>query len=135
MSCSGQCKVPKTPIISKPASSLVEDQDDVWGSDEDVPVHADLQRAHVTQGYLDGLVQAQEAGLQKGFDDGFPQGAALGIRVGQILASLHGTPHFDTAKKDLNIVKVLDVKYFDENLNQTAHELVDRWEGFLNSVS
>lgn len=136
MSCNGECKLPRD--IGKPKSKAVKkhensDGDDVWASDEDIPIHADLQRAHVTQGYLDGLVQAQEKGLQEGFDSGYPDGAELGIRVGRILAILHGTPDFITAKSELNIVKVLDKRWFDENLNKIKCDLVERWEHHISS--
>ncbi|QWU89051.1 hypothetical protein CA3LBN_003374 [Candidozyma haemuli] len=75
MSCTGECKVPKNLKSKKPSHAT--DDDDIWGSDDDIDTYADLQRAHVTQGYIDGITQAQEEGLQKGFDEGFPHGAAL----------------------------------------------------------
>lgn len=91
---------------------------DIWGSDEEnIQVYADLHRAHHNQGYLDGIVNQQEHSLQRGFDAGFPQGALLGREVGKLLANRHGTETFELIKKELNIAKVLDKKYFDDQLD------------------
>lgn len=131
MSCTGECKVPKNLKLKKPLHAT--DDDDIWGSDDDIDTYADLQRAHVTQGYIDGITQAQEEGLQKGFDEGFPHGAALGSRVGRVLALLYGKPEFDQAKKELNVASVLSKDHFDDSLNQTSHSLVEKWEAFVQS--
>lgn len=89
-------------------------------------MHAHLKRAHAAQGYLDGITHQQEASLQKGFDNGFPQGADLGRAVGKVLAQLHGTPSFEDAKAQLNVAKVLEKKYFDDQLDLvgTEHPLI-----------
>lgn len=131
MSCTGECKVPKN--LKRKKSLLSADDDDIWASDDDIDTYADLQRAHVTQGYIDGITQAKEAGLQKGFDEGFPHGATLGCRVGRILALLHGRPEFDQAKKELNVASVLSKDHFDDSLNQEHHSLVEKWEACLLS--
>lgn len=128
MSCAGNCHCKKNNIPSDENLSL---KDDIWGSDEEsISTYADLQRAHANQGYLDGITKAQELGLQDGFDKGFPEGAALGIRVGKILARLHGSPRFNEAQKALNITQVLDKKYFDNQLDLQGshHELIAQWE-------
>lgn len=99
------------------------DTTEIWGSDEEnIDVHAHLQRTHAKQGYLDGLTHLKEASLQKGFDTGFPQGAQLGRAVGQVLARLHGTAAFDGAKQRLGVASVLDKKYFDDQLDLVAKE-------------
>lgn len=123
MVCTGECKAPPKP------TKLADDDDDVWGSDDEVSAYADLQRAHVNQGYLDGLTHAQEAGLQKGFDAGYPYGAELGLRVGRILARVHGSELFEEAMRALHITKVLDKSYFDGQLDMAGtHRLVSEWE-------
>lgn len=131
MPCSGQgvkngqcCKNP-TEIVSD------VDTDDVWGSDEEkISVHADLKRAHHNQGYVDGITKQQEQSLQSGFDEGFPQGAQLGREVGKLLAKLHGTSQFSLAKTDLNVTKILDKKYFDDQLDLVGrvHPEIKRYE-------
>lgn len=118
------CKTP-APIESS------DDNEDVWGSDEEsIAVYADLKRAHGKQGYLDGLVNQQEASLQKGFDSGFPIGADLGRDVGRILARLHGTPAFKEAVEALNVSKILDKKYFDDQLDlaKSNHPIISSYD-------
>lgn len=107
--------------------------DDVWG-DDDVSPHADIQRDHVKRGYVDGLSNAQESGLQLGFDKGYPSGAELGVRVGRILARLQGTEHFDKARQDLHISLVLAKTHFDENLDLKNDELLARWEHIIDTL-
>lgn len=127
MPCTGACNH-GTVHINKHTG---EEGDDVWASDdENVSAYADRQRAQVNQGYLDGIANAQELGLQKGFDDGYPEGASLGIRVGSILARLHGTSLFEQARRELSIAKVLDRQYYDDKLDIAGsnHPLVAQWE-------
>ncbi|KAM9906603.1 hypothetical protein OXX69_006726 [Metschnikowia pulcherrima] len=128
MSCVGQCHCKGQ---KENQSEILSMKDEVWGSDdENISTYADLQRAHINQGYLDGITKAQESGLQEGFDQAFPSGAALGIRVGRILAKLHGSVSFSEAQKALNITKVLDKKYFDDQLElkDSQHPLLEKWE-------
>lgn len=125
MPCTGECKRPAPPRGSSPVS----DDGDVWGSDEEsIATHADLKRTHMNQGYLDGVTQAQEQGLQQGFDRAYPEGAELGRRVGRILAYFHDSPHREQAVAELNITKVLSKQYFDDSLETLSHLLVDKWE-------
>lgn len=126
MSCNGACHPhPEGKVQPKPA-----DDADVWASDDEhVSVYADLKRAHVNQGYLDGLTHTQELELQKGFDAAYPEGADLGMRVGRVLARLHGTPDFVHAKSDLSIARVLDTKHYDLELKMEGeHPVVAEWE-------
>ncbi|OBA21232.1 hypothetical protein METBIDRAFT_27045, partial [Metschnikowia bicuspidata var. bicuspidata NRRL YB-4993] len=128
--CTGKCHC-KAKKSEKTSDKDLQLTDDVWGSDEEsISIHADLQRAHVNQGYLDGITKAQELGLQDGFDKGFPTGASLGIRVGKVLATLHGKSQFKEAQGALNITQVLDKKYFDNqlDLHNSQHLLLQRWE-------
>lgn len=123
----GKCCSNRLPSHSQSASGSSRDDDDIWGSDEEnISVHAHLKRAHAAQGYLDGITHQQEANLQKGFDDGFPQGADLGRAAGRVLAQLQGTPSFEDAKAKLNVAKVLDKRYFDNQLDLigTEHPLI-----------
>lgn len=129
MACSGQCKK-----VREERKVPDEDIEDVWGSDdENISTHADLKRAHVNTGYLDGLTQAQESSLQAGFDAGFPKGADLGKRVGRILALALGSPELAHAKTELNIAKVLDQKFFSDELEAPSHPLIDDWEARVGS--
>lgn len=133
MSCTGECKVPKKLTLAARNNANSADDADVWASDDEIDAYADLHRAHVTQGYIDGIAQAQEASLQNGFDEGFPNGASLGCRVGRVLALLHGFPEFEEAKNELNVTSVLSKDHFDESLTQKSHALVEKWEALAAS--
>ena len=133
--------------------------DDIWSDDDTklIPQN-DIIRSHYKKGYVDGITQAKESSLQQGFDDGYPEGAKLGIKVGEILANLinqckdrnrqgddddddddEQLVRFNEVKKELNIVNVLKKSYFDEDLNlkksndnketdESYHELINKWE-------
>lgn len=123
MACNGACTKHRERKVQPET-----DDADVWG-DENVSVYADLQRAHVNQGYLDGITHTQELELQKGFDRAYPEGAALGVRVGRILARLQGTDEFARAKSELAIANVLDTKHYDLELKMEGeHPVVAEWE-------
>ena len=114
--------------------------DDIWSDDDTklIPQN-DIIRSHYKKGYVDGITQAKESSLQQGFDDGYPEGAKLGIKVGEILANLinqckdrnrqgdddddddEQLVRFNEAKKELNIVNVLKKSYFDEDLSDQAN--------------
>lgn len=110
---------------------------DVWGDDDgDDYVKladqstADLKRAHTKKGYLDGLTRAQESSLQGGFDVAFPKGAELGVEVGRLLAiicSYKDEKLISEAKRELNISKVLDGKYFNDELELIDDSLLKKW--------
>lgn len=121
--------------------------DDIWesGPEEDDIIHKDnnrLRDQHTKRGYLDGIVSSKETNLQKGFDNGFPQGAKLGKEVGLILGRLqclnylYGEKNHDLAQsfkdaqKELKINHVLNKNAFDENydLLNDFHELVEKWK-------
>ncbi|KAL8694245.1 MAG: hypothetical protein Q9218_001071 [Villophora microphyllina] len=49
-----------------------------------------LRSVHVTNGYRDGISVAKDHAVQPGFDEAYPLGAILGLRVGYILGVLEG---------------------------------------------
>ncbi|KAL2271328.1 hypothetical protein VTJ83DRAFT_699 [Remersonia thermophila] len=49
-----------------------------------------LAQAHRTAGYRDGIALAKSRFAQPGFDEGYPLGAALGARAGELLGVLEG---------------------------------------------
>ena len=49
-----------------------------------------LRNIHVTNGYREGIASSKDQALQPGFDEGYPLGAILGLRVGYILGVLEG---------------------------------------------
>jgi len=96
------------------------DDDDIWASDNDNenPQAAagdinregmlsdlpSMRRQHMTDGYREGLAIGKAKVMQKGFDDGYPIGVKIALRVGKVLGCLEGV----LATKDLeDEVKVL----------------------------
>ncbi|KAK6465952.1 hypothetical protein DFJ63DRAFT_35619 [Scheffersomyces coipomensis] len=151
MSCNGSCShdehTHSLTVRQHEQESNSNDMDDIWGDEDDenygdgllrVNANADIQRNHQKQGYLDGLSSAKEESLQQGFDEGFPNGALLGLTVGKLLAELKifkDEDLFNQAKKELNIVKVLDKKYFSEDLNVTSnHEVIQKWQNLTQAL-
>lgn len=49
-----------------------------------------LRTTHTTAGYRDGVSSSKTLALQPGFDEGYPLGAVLGLRVGWVLGVLEG---------------------------------------------
>lgn len=157
MTCQGDCSCKNNEVpTTKSTTGNVED-DDIWSDDDSkLILENDIIRSHYKKGYVDGITQAKESSLQQGFDDGYPEGAKLGIKVGEILANLinqckdrnrqgddddddEQLVRFNEAKKELNIVNVLKKSYFDEDLNlkksngnketdESYHELINKWE-------
>lgn len=130
-------KIDTDNIVQPTASTVshvnasISSQDDVWADDEPTQTPA-VKRIHTKQGYVDGVALAQEASLQRGFDDGYGAGAQLGVAVGEILAQRWGTPEFERACTDLKITNVLDRRYFDDQLSLLEHPLVSQWQQSTN---
>ncbi|KAJ3332492.1 hypothetical protein HDU76_014047 [Blyttiomyces sp. JEL0837] len=71
---------------------------DVWGSDDISDFDHDkamaernwnkMQDIHGVAGYREGLLEAKEAGLQKGFDIGYKEGILVGMRLGKALGAV-----------------------------------------------
>ncbi|KAL8951457.1 MAG: hypothetical protein Q9222_002558 [Ikaeria aurantiellina] len=88
---------PKTPPQSSSLSDIFSDSPPAAASPStttqlstdpsDIPR---LRSIHVTNGYRDGIASAKEQALQPGFDEAYPLGAILGLRVGYILGALEG---------------------------------------------
>ncbi|KAL8703262.1 MAG: hypothetical protein Q9201_003543 [Fulgogasparrea decipioides] len=49
-----------------------------------------LRSIHVTNGYREGIASSKDQALQPGFDEAYPLGAILGLRIGYILGTLEG---------------------------------------------
>lgn len=142
----GSCGCKKNEPLVGLNDTARETDDDVWADDDEAEYSmkdqstADLKRTHTKQGYLDGLTQAQESGLQQGFDEAFPKGAQLGIEVGRILSRIWCYKDvrkdlFEQAKQELAITKILDRKYFDNDLESKGeHEIIARWKNILNEL-
>lgn len=49
-----------------------------------------VKRQHMTDGYREGLTVGKAKVMQQGFDDGYPIGTAIALRVGRVLGVLEG---------------------------------------------
>ncbi|KAL8800562.1 MAG: hypothetical protein Q9223_002675 [Gallowayella weberi] len=58
-----------------------------------------LRSIHVTNGYREGIAAARDQAVQPGFDEAYPLGAILGLRIGCILGLLEGLCAAFTVKK------------------------------------
>lgn len=140
MSCEGNCSCKGNSEVTPSSNDRVSD-DDVWADDDDEEYQmtdkstADLRRIHTKQGYLDGLTKAQESSLQTGFDNAFPKGACLGIEVGRILSTLmcYQKPELlSAAEQELNITKVLNKQFFDNDLEPLeVHDALQKWKNIV----
>ncbi|KAF2090001.1 hypothetical protein K490DRAFT_3120, partial [Saccharata proteae CBS 121410] len=98
-----------------------------------------LRSVHVTAGYRDGIADSKASHVQAGFDEGFPLGAVLGLRVGWVFGVLDNlsaalktgaaeggargeqlsglSANLDRlrsdAREELSIVKLFGEQYFD----------------------
>ncbi|KAL6451404.1 YAE1 Protein YAE1 [Candida maltosa Xu316] len=144
MACQGDCQCKNDGVENNYSSDNGSINDDIWEADnsENIIPNRDIIRAHHKQGYVDGMTHAKEAALQKGFDDAYTEGAKLAISVGKILANLknqstknHDSELFTQAKSELHITKVLQKKYFNDDLELEvgkSHELIAEWEQKAN---
>ena len=89
-----------------PRREVVNDVfEDVFGEEEIQQVEAShpsdmrrLETEHATAGYREGVNVGKQATLQRGFDEGYTMGAAIGLQAGQILGALQGIVEALTAK-------------------------------------
>lgn len=116
-----------------------------------------VRRQHVNNGFREGISSAKTAYVQQGFDDGFPVGAGLGLRVGALRGVLEGfigalTPDgkeyetlqklYDSMMADLGVSNLFskaqggqtqntDVKEFPTALKMSANDVVEKWEAVV----
>lgn len=83
-----------------------DDTNDIWASDDEHdPAHTlderqddgsllsdlpTIRRQHMTDGYREGLSIGKAKVMQKGFDEGYPIGVSIALRVGKILGCMEG---------------------------------------------
>jgi len=91
---------PSTPPTPIPASPQPNNLSDIFSdsppssptrtstqSQSDLPR---LRSTHTTAGYRNGISASKTRSVQPGFDEGYPLGAAIGLRVGELLGVLEG---------------------------------------------
>src|SRR4051794_11697639 len=118
-----------------------------------------VQRQHMTAGYREGLSDSKAKSMQGGFDQGYPIGCVLGIRVGRILGVLEGfvaaftkdpagTPEellrvYRSARKELAIGQLLDgledevlasLDFEIKDLPLKSRETLQKWEQLVTQM-
>ncbi|KAL8880201.1 MAG: hypothetical protein Q9205_002344 [Flavoplaca limonia] len=88
-----------------------------------------LRAIHSTEGYREGISYAKQQAAQLGFDEAYPLGAILGLRVGYILGVLEGLRNAWGIKREqksseegVGVVREYDQRYGDM-LMQAREEL------------
>jgi hypothetical protein len=149
-------------IMNDPLDDVFGAQDD--SRDEDHVHPSDMRRLeaeHSTAGYREGIALGKEATLQKGFDEGYPLGAAIGLQAGHLLGMLEAIyeatrtlPNDAAAAKieqllvdaraDLGVDQLFSSKYWTETGNRsyevdtaagehsaTSHPLIRKWTSLV----
>jgi hypothetical protein len=86
---------PVSPDAESPATAVTSpsvdenENEDIWGDGEDVLSDLPLRkRQQMTDGYREGLSIGKARVMQNGFDQGYPIGVQIGLRVGPIMGVL-----------------------------------------------
>ncbi|GMM52374.1 hypothetical protein DASB73_033370 [Starmerella bacillaris] len=90
--------------------------DDIWNEDGEVPTEAETARhRHVTVGMREGLLTGQDTLLQSQFDNGYAEGAQLGLEIGRIIGILqHFAPDLEKqAMTEITEMSKKDIREFD----------------------
>ncbi|PRT55036.1 Uncharacterized protein YAE1 [Wickerhamiella sorbophila] len=113
---------------------------DVWG-DEEPGQLAKIKRDHTNAGYLDGITRSKEQSLQGGFDEGYPEGAAMGLEVGRIIGYFQGQGLRDIEKKafdELSEASLFNSQYYNADATpnfQGTHPLIKKWQDRVQSFN
>lgn len=110
--------------------------DDIW--DEDAPVPSNVkkvEREHGDAGYLDGVTKAKIQSNQPGFDEGYIEGADIGLLVGRIIGTFQalGLSELESmALKELSPRELFCSTYYNEEarplFSGNQHPLVVKWQ-------
>ena len=155
---------PTTPPASFPAMTLEADHDaDIWeddneghGTEEMLSDLPSVKRQHMTDGYREGLSTSKAQVMQNGFDEGYPIGLQIAMRVGPILGVLEaylacksidthpGTRErvqsaYKNALHALEITQLLQTTDEEsllamKTIPKSAEDILSYWEGMVTSV-
>lgn len=119
---------------------------DIWHDDDDGGEHhvnetSKLEQSHYNAGYLEGITVSKEQFLQKGFDEEYPVGAKIGLKVGNIVGKLQGLGLIDLevkALRELSLQTLFSEEYFDpvsvEPKYTGEHPLVAKWQALVDAM-
>lgn len=115
--------------------------EDVWDEDAGEPGELKkVEREHGDAGYLEGITRSKEGAHQPGFDEGYVEGAELGVLVGNIIGAFQALGLADleqAAMKELSPQNLFNPTYYSSEAKPlfegTQHPLIMRWQGRLES--
>lgn len=113
--------------------------EEVW-SDDDPDALGQIRREHRNIGYLQGVTKAKGESLQNGFDDGYAEGAQIGLQAGRIIGHLEGLGLSDLeskARMELQEECLFTHKYYKPNRMpkfETCHPLIVKWQKILEKA-
>lgn len=119
-----------------------------------------VRRQHVNSGFREGISSSKTVYVQQGFDDGFPVGGGLGLRVGALKGVLEGfmgalAPDGEEYRDmrglcedmmaDLDVANLFakaqkgakegtDAREFPAVLKMSANEVVEKWEALVGDM-
>lgn len=116
--------------------------EDVWDEDAQEPGELrKIERDHGDAGFLEGITRSKEGAYQPGFDEGYTEGAELGIAVGQVIGAFQALDEKDLeleALKDLSPQNLFNSTYYSSDAKPlftgTQHPLLIRWRKRLESI-
>ena len=94
---------------------------DIWDEDAEEPSNTrKVEREHSNAGYLAGVTKAKEQNHQPGFDEGYSEGAEIGLRAGRIIGTFQAL-----GLKDMELMALKELTPRDLF---SYHPLILRWE-------
>lgn len=116
--------------------------DDVWDDEGIQPTELKrVERVHGNAGYLEGITASKQLAHQPGFDEGYSEGAEIGLRAGRIIGKFQalGLTELEAAAlKALAPQELFCSKYYDAEarpLFDDGHPLILEWEARLATLT
>lgn len=109
---------------------------DIWDEDAEEPSNTrKVEREHSNAGYLAGVTKAKEQNHQPGFDEGYSEGAEIGLRAGRIIGTFQALGLKDMelmALKELTPRDLFSYEYYNKEakplFDGSNHPLILKWE-------
>jgi len=113
--------------------------DDVWDDEGVQPTELKrVERVHGNAGFLEGVTASKSSAHQPGFDEGYSEGAEIGLRAGHIIGRFQAIGLHDLENACLKALEPQELfcsKYYDENarpmFSGSDHPVLLDWEARL----
>lgn len=106
--------------------------DDIWADSEPGQMTG-VKREHTNAGFVAGMTVAKNETLQTSFDEGFTEGAQLGLETGQIIGFFQGLGLYDlekAAENELSPSNLFATEFYDGEMRPkfgSTHPLIAKW--------